>query len=149
MVWHTLAVAQAITSESFMSSPANIDGVLTACPGEQISLTCSRNESSTGITRWIFGPPVDCNIIVDNVGSDNTGTCGPFSFQNVTATNNGPGVLTSTAVANASISMSGSVIECRDNAGITGFNQIGNAISLCIIGKCTLIFMTFFICFIA
>ena len=108
-------------------------GTLLVCVGHQISLTCSHENGATGTTRWIFSSPVDCSRAIDHNNPYSTDPCGPFIFKNVTELTSDAVLFNSTAVATASASMSGTVVECRDSSGRT-FNQIGN-ITLCIIGK--------------
>ena len=123
----------AIALSSFESIPAHVDGVLTTCAGHQILLTCSHNKLLSGITRWIFSQPVDCSETVDhNPPIQSTDPCGSFTFQDVSELAPDT-VLHSTTVATANTSMTGTVVECKDSAGILS-ESIGN-ITLCIVGE--------------
>ena len=127
LVWQTVPKALAIES-----TPAHVGGVLTACAGDQISLTCSHDNLNSGVTSWLFYQPVDCTEVIDHAPPISTDPCGPFTFQDVSIL--APdAVLSSTAVATANTSMTSTVVECRDSAGIL-YDQVGN-ISLCILSK--------------
>ena len=117
---------------SFTSTPAHVGGVLKACVGDQISLTCSHDDiRGNDQTRWLFSPPVDCDFLIDHFQPNNAQPCGPFTLQDVSETTGGM-VLNSTVVVSASTSISGTVAKCRDSAGDM-FNQIGST-SICVIG---------------
>ena len=75
---------------------------------------------------------MDCTEVIDHNARFSTDPCGPFIFQDVSVLAPGA-VLSSTAVATANTSMTGTVVECRDSAGIF-YEQVGN-ISLCILSK--------------
>ena len=119
---------------AFEFSPANTNGVLAACAGDHISLTCIHDNDATGITRWIFSSPIDCSQTIDHNPPILTRPCGPFTFQDITEIRPN-GLFNSTAVATAASSMTGTTAECRDSSGDV-YNQIGTA-SICIIGKIT------------
>ena len=130
LVWH--AVATSVATDSFTSSPAHVSGVLKTCVGDQLSLTCSHDDSmGNGITRWLFSSPVDCNFLIDHSAPNGAQPCGPFTLQGISET--GDSVLNSTVVTQTSTSLSGTVAECRDASGMS-YNQIGST-SICVIGK--------------
>ena len=106
--------------------------MLAACAGDQISLTCSHDDLISGTTRWIISQPVNCSETIDHNPPISTNPCGPFTFRDVSMLTPDT-VLSSTAVAAANTSITGTVVECRDSAGIF-YDSIGN-ITLCIIGK--------------
>ena len=114
-----------------------MNGVLTACAGQQISLTCSHNTSvGVGVvTVWTASLPINCTSQVSHYFIPATTPCGPFIFEEITPVVGKPfpPLLNSTAVATAAVSMTYSTIECR---GGTFFNfvSIGN-VSLCIFGE--------------
>lgn len=109
----------------FESNPAHVDGMLTACVGDQISLTCSHNNLYDGITVWTVSPPVSCMETIVH-SSIRASQCGPFTFQDTTElTGDTTALLSTTAIATANVSMNGAVVECRDSTGRL-FNQIGN-----------------------
>ena len=119
------------------SSPVNINGKLTACVGDQISLTCSRNiDLGSAVTRWtITSPTIPCDSVINHISPVSIGHCGPFVFQDVTDIS-GPIInLSSTAVATANVSMSGAVVQCFTSQIVLVANEIGPNITLCIPGK--------------
>ena len=122
----------AVALSSFESTPAHTSGVLIACAGNQISLTCSHDNLDSGTTRWVFSQPVDCSETIDHNPPIFTDPCGSFTFQDVSELAPGT-VLHSTTVATANTSMTGAVVECKDSAGILS-KIIGN-ITLCVIGE--------------
>ena len=75
-----------------------------------------------------LSPPVNCPTAVDHNNPFSTFPCGPFLFHNITELTSDAVLFNSTAVATASASISGTVVEHRDSSGRT-FNQIGNIIT--------------------
>ena len=121
------------TVSSFKSTPAHeVGGVLAACAGEQITLMCRNDSLNSGATRWIFSQPVDCSETIDHNPLISTDPCGPFSFQGVSVLVP-DAALYSTAVATANTSMTGTVVQCRNSAGILSAS-IGN-VTLCVYGE--------------
>ena len=122
------------SSNSLTSFPPQLNGRITACVGDEISLTCSRSDSGAAVTNWIFSPPVNCSSsVTHNSQTANPPQCGPFTFLNISAL----GVAnlvnsTAAAVGTASSEINGSKIECR--FGIRMPISVGNT-SLCVIGK--------------
>ena len=110
-----------------------VNGMLTACVGDQISLICSHDNVISVSSYWIISPPVDCETVISHNPPTTAYPCGPFTFQNITLAEAGVTQLSSTAVANASTAMNGSVIECRAG-NLVAFTTIDN-VSLCIIGE--------------
>ena len=130
LVWHTLTSSVATTS--FTSTPAHVGGVLKACVGDQVSLTCSHDDiRGNGQTRWLFRSPVDCSFLIDHFQPNTAQPCGPFTLRDVSETTGGM-VSNSTVVVTANTTISGTVAECRD-APATSFNEIGRT-SICVIG---------------
>ena len=116
------------------STPTAMNGVLTACAGQQISLTCSHNNVVSGGTRWIASPPVNCMTDISHIGSNSPSPCGPFMFQDITLlVQPSPLCLNSTAVAIATVNMTGTNMECRGGNVVNSFD-VGN-ISLCVVGE--------------
>ena len=117
------------------SSPSEINGLLRACDGDQISLSCSHDNAASASTRWIISPPVNCSTVIDHnppIALALPMACGSFMFQDLTLAVQGSTKLNSSAVATSSISMSGSVVECRGGNEFQS-DSVGN-ITLCIIG---------------
>ena len=113
------------------SNPTLADGVLTACVGEQISLTCTHDITAVN-TQWFVSPPVNCSASVGHAPPASE-PCGPFTFDGITQVVVGVTALESTAMATADVSMTGSVVKCR-SGNILMSTFVGNA-SLCIVGK--------------
>lgn len=120
-------VADTAAIVSFEPMPAS--GVLTACAGDHILLTCSHNNQDSGVTRWIFSQPVDCSETIFHDDPSSIEPCGPFTYESVSLASNV--MLFSIVTTNVSTSMNGTVIECRDSAG-----QIYDSaqLTLCITG---------------
>ena len=113
-----------------------VDGTLTTCSGNQITITCSHNQTETRSTTWNVSPPVNCSTIITHRQNPYIPPCGSstFMFQGVNSLSmSGTTVLNSTAVVMATIMVSGSVVECRGGNKV-GFISVGN-ISLCVVGK--------------
>ena len=109
--------------------------MLTACDGDQISLMCSHDDAASTSTLWNISPPANCTLLISHHGRptfDNL-TCDSFSFQDITMVTADNPTFNSTAVAIASVSMSGSVVECRAGNLVVS-TSVGN-VSLCIIGE--------------
>ena len=107
--------------------------MLTAGVGQQISLTCSHDNDATSNTLWKINAPVDCTTaIVHIIAANGVDDCGPFSFIDVTQGTSAP--YTSTAVASATTSMTGAVVQCLDGGG-TSAVQVGSNITLCVYGE--------------
>ena len=127
---HTLP---GLTLESFHFTPADTNGVLTACVGNRISLTCTHDNDANGVTRWVFSPPIDCSETIDHNPPVFTRPCGPFLFSNITTIGSSDLFISTAFATVSSVSMSGTVAECRDSSGDV-YNQIGSVL-ICIIGK--------------
>ena len=97
------------------SIPPAVNGVLTVFVGQQISLTCSHDNIIFGGTRWIVSSPVNCSTTISHIGTNPQSIhCGPFTFEGITPLEPViPTFLQSTAVAVATVNMTGANIECR------------------------------------
>ena len=129
---------QTVSSVDFLeSTPPSVNGVLTACAGQQISLTCSHNTSVgvRGVTVWTASLPINCTSLVSHYFIPAATPCGPFIFEEITPVVGKPfpPLLHSTAVATAAVSMTNSTIECRGGT-VINFVSICN-VSLCIVGE--------------
>ena len=127
----------ALGVSTFESTPlANTDGVLSACAGSQISITCRHSNLNSGVTPWIFSPPVDCSTTIDH-NTVSYEPCGPFTFQGVTAISiHNYDMITafsSTAVATANTSMTGTVVSCQ--SGLSLRPTIIGSITICVTGN--------------
>ena len=112
-----------------------MNGTLTACVDQRISLICSHDNVNILSTRWIASPPVDCLTAVSHIGPNppTPPPCGPFTFEGITPEEPAPSLLNSTAVATTTVNMSNTTIECRGGSS-RNFFSVGN-ISLCVVGK--------------
>lgn len=117
-----------------VSTPRSINEVITVCSGSQITLTCSHNNTDTGVTRWVFTNISGCesNTISHDLSITSTLACGPFTFSGITELQSETVTLNSTATANASSMLNGGVVQCLDSAGTTS-NTIGYS-SIFVIG---------------
>ena len=106
--------------------------MLPVCVGNEILIRCNHTNLNTGVTRWVLSTPVNCSEAIEHGEPTRPYQCGPFSFQDVTLLAPGA-VLSSTAVATANTSMTGTNVECRDSAGINP-QTIGST-ALCVVGK--------------
>ena len=108
---------------------------MSACSGDMISIKCGHTNTGSGVTRWIFSPPVDCSEIIEH-RRPNDRQCGssPFRFQQITSLTENV-ILSSTAVATANTTMTDTTVQCQDTAGISPMT-IGN-VTVCIFGECT------------
>ena len=112
-----------------------MNGVLTACAGQLISLTCSHDVQVgiTSVTVWRASPPVNCTSLAIH-GSGDGCACGPFRFGSITKVNTSgpnPPVLDSTAVATAAVDMTNTAIECSSGTLRVSVGKI----SLCIVSE--------------
>ena len=90
---------------SLMSTPESTNGVVTACPGDPISITCTHNITIGAITEWRL-PGVSAQCLVVH-GSPNLPICAPFTVTMVS----GGSTLSSTVEITATEGLSGEV-EC-------------------------------------
>ena len=132
----TLIITQwqgALSVNVLESTPPAVNGVLTVCAGQRISLTCSHNNVAIAATSWIASPPVNCITYISHLGISpaTPSPCGPFMFQGITPIEPVPPQLNSTAMATATANMTGTNIECRGGNVINNFS-VGN-ISLLVI----------------
>ncbi len=54
----------------------SVDGVLTVCPGDRISVTCTHNNTAGITTRWELPDRSTCTVIHDG----STPNCDPFTL---------------------------------------------------------------------
>ena len=119
--------------DSLTSTPSPVNGIITACSGDEISLTCNSDDVGVGNTLWNISAPVNCSQVINHARTNfDYLTCGSFAFYNVTRLSlvEIPSQLSSTAVATAIASMSGSVVECREGNLVS--SMLIDKVSLCI-----------------
>ena len=112
------------------SVPETTDGVLTVCPGDSISITCTHDNVAGQLTRWILpGINSSCNVVHDGSSPPN---CSPFNITMI-SDSSGP-TLSSTAQIAATESLNSTRVECL--AGLSTFPQVGYiTIRVYVIGK--------------
>ena len=103
------------------SVPETTDGVLTVCPGNSISITCTHDNVAGQHTRWILpGLTTACTVVHEGSSHPN---CSPF---NITMISDSSGsTLSSTAQINASESLNSARLECLAGGLLTS-PQVGN-----------------------
>ena len=76
------------TFNTLVSTHPYVNGVLTVCAGQLISLTCNHNVQVgiTSVTIWEASPPVDSTSLAIH-GSGDERACGPFMFGSITQVN--------------------------------------------------------------
>ena len=129
--WQTVSSVNVLES-----TPPSVNGVLTACAGQQISLTCSHNTGDAGNTFWVASPLVDCTSFVAHTTTVFAFPCGPFMFERIALVEFGqpsPPVLNSTAVATATVILTSTTVECSRGT-FSAPVRVGN-ISLRIVGE--------------
>ena len=102
------AVAQAVDV-----NVRNGSQMLTVCPGEVVSLTCSHDNVGGQQTLWriiTLGNAVLCNRVVSHVTDPVEDPCGSFSFNNIN--DNTGSTLNSTIVIPVTSDLDGVVIRC-------------------------------------
>ena len=85
------------------------------------------------MTRWLFHSPSECSLSIDHEASTASGECSPFTVQRFSNTTQD--MLSSTVVASAATSLTGTVVQCTDRLG-TNFTPIGDTnVSICVVGE--------------
>ena len=111
-----------VTTEAVSTSIDTINGEVIVCSRDRLSLVCSHNYTSAGVTRWeVTGTP-QC-LLSHDPPSSTTEACGDFFITNV-SDKNGP-TLNSTAEIIPNASLDGVMVECRAGSSSTS-KLIGN-----------------------
>ena len=101
-----------------------VNGVLSVCPGYEISLTCNNDNVAGGFSRWeIDGPLFSCVKFVNHNSPLSPTPCGPVTFTNISNTS-GPSLM-STAMVTVTKELNGAVVKCLAG-GPTSSPQVGN-----------------------
>ena len=97
-----------------------------------MSLACTHSNTNSGNSRWIVGSPLNCAETVSSSVTPGQ-SCEPYvSFQDDSMLSEG--VVSSIAtVATDNTSVNGTVLECRDGAGLL-YTSVGN-VAICVVGK--------------
>ena len=122
-----------LSVNTFESTPPAVSGVLTACAGQRISLTCSHDNITSSSTHWIASLPLNCITHISHTAVAATPPCNPFIFQGIIRLVAGITLVNSTAVVTTTVNMTGTNIECR-GGNVLNFFSVGN-ISLCVVGE--------------
>ncbi len=104
------------------STSESTNGVLTACPGDRISITCTHNVTAgTGLTRWELPGVSLCLVVHDGSAAPN---CAPFT---ITMISDDSGLtVSSTVVTVTDRALDGETIECRAGTSITNSPLVGS-----------------------
>ena len=103
--FHSAGHSDAVAIGSLTSTPESTNGIVTACLGDPISITCTHNITIGGITEWRL-PGVSAQCLVVH-GSPTLPICAPFTVTMVS----GGSTLSSTVEITATEGLSGEV-EC-------------------------------------
>ena len=108
-----------VAAGTLTSSPASTNGVVTVCPGDSLSLTCTHDNVMAALTRWeVNGSNVmSCQEAALHNNNPADGICGPFTIIMI-SDGTGP-VLSSTALATVSEALDGAMVECFSGASST------------------------------
>ena len=88
-----------------------VNGVLSVCPGYEISLTCNHDNVGGEFSRWaIDGPLFSCFRVVNHYFPNIPTPCGPVTFTNISNTS-GPSLM-STAMVTVTKELNGAVAKC-------------------------------------
>ena len=121
---------KADSAGSITSVPDSINGSLTACPGDLISLTCTHSNFAGELTRWRVSGAVNCDVIVSHI-TQSEQFCGPFTITMI-SDNNGPNV-SSTAQTSDTAAVDGVTVECF--AGALSMSPLAGSSNISILGK--------------
>ena len=111
---YIVALAADITKE---------EDLLTVCPGELVSLTCTLDNVAGGLTRWQVSGPMSCVALVPHDAGWQEDVCGPFTITMIS--DDSGSVLSSTIQIPATETLNSTVVTCL--AGGSGSSpQVGN-----------------------
>ena len=111
------------------SVPETTDGVLTVCPGDSISITCTHDNVAGQLTQWILpGVTSACTMVHDGSPPSN---CSPFNITMIS--DNSGSTLSSTAQIAANESLDSARVECLAGGHLTS-PQVGS-ITIRVFGK--------------
>ena len=101
-----------------------VNGVLSVCPGYEISLTCNNSNVGGEFSRWaIDGPLFRCVRVINHYIHNIPTPCGPVTFTNISNTSGSS--LTSTAMVTVTKELNGAVAKCFDGQPSSS-PQVGN-----------------------
>ncbi len=109
-----------------------MNGVLTACPGDTISITCIHNvTTSIGLTRWELPGGSLCLILHDGSPLPN---CAPFTITMV-SDNSGTTVSSTVEVTVTDRALDGEMVECRAGVSVINSPLVGS-VNISVLSKC-------------
>ena len=113
------------------SVPETTDGVLTVCPRDFISITCTHGNIAGQLTRWILpGVNSSCTVVHDGSPPPN---CSPFTIT-IISDNSGPTLFSTAQIAaTESLNIARARVECLAGGLLTS-PLVGN-ITIRVIGK--------------
>ena len=119
----SIGVSGQLTADSY--TVVNGNGVLSVCPGYEISLTCNNSNVTGGFSLWEIDGPLFSNCVrrVDHYSPNNPTSCGPVTFTNISNTF-GPSLM-STAMVTGTKELNGAVVKCLAGAPSSS-PQVGN-----------------------
>ena len=111
MSFYFFPITGVLITSSLLSNPEASNEVLTVCPGDLISITCSHNNTAVGITRWRVSQTnssADCNVAVSH-GAPMDTACG---LSNITMNSGSTPPFKSTFQARATKQLNGALVQC-------------------------------------
>ena len=114
------------------STPESTNGVLTACPGDRISITCIHNiTAGIGLTRWELPSVPLCLVVHDGSPLPN---CAPFTITMV-SDNLGTTVSSTVEITVTDRALDGEMVECRAGLSATDSPLVGS-VNISVLSKC-------------
>ncbi len=110
-------------NSTLLSSIADEGAMLTVCPGELVSLTCSHDNIDGELTQWTISGAMSCSGLVSHTTGFTGYRCGEFII-NMVSNNTGPTV-SSTIQIPVTEAVNGTLIECFAG-GLSSSPQVGN-----------------------
>ena len=107
-----------------------MNGVLTACPGDRISITCTHNiTAGVSLTRWEL-PGVSLCLVVHGYDLPN---CPPFTIT-IVSDNSGTTVSSTVEMTVTDRALDGEMVECRAGSSATNSPLVGS-VNISVLGK--------------
>ena len=127
--WYACSSLGIVAVGTLTSVSETTDGVLTVCPGDSVSITCTHGNVVGQLTRWILpGVTSTCTVVHDGSPPPN---CSPFTITMITDSSGS--TLSSTAQIAATESLNSAEVVCLAGGLLTS-PQVGN-ITIRVIGK--------------
>ena len=114
-----------------------VNGILSVCPGADISITSNHGNVAGEVSRWEIDGPFSCvGFVIHNPPTSPT-NCIPFSFTGISDISGLS--LMSTAMVTVTEELNGVVVKCLAG-GLSSSPQVGN-VTIHIIGEAYCLFM--------